>query len=498
MKRLRNVFLLLCPVVVFGCDQPPDQALIAPEPLYSKGNVTAEMAVTKGFRKHVTIAGVREHQAAFQALADASGGTRSAGSAGGDASAAYIASRLQAAGYLVTSQEFSVPFGYDVTTPILEKTTPPGISYVDRVDFRTMSYSGNGDVTATIHAVHTNDVNSGCNAAHFAGFPTGSIALVRRGTCSFRTKAVNAQAAGAAAVIIFNNVEGVLAGSLGAPALTGLPVVGTTLAAGLQLGNGVVDGSTGATVRVRVDWASEMRTVRNVIAETPGGDASRVIVVGASFDSDASGPGINLASGAAASLEIAEVFAEQERTPRNKVRFIWFAAEQNGLLGARTYVDGLSSADRARIALMLDLDMLGSPNFIRAVLDGDNSETLPGPLNPAGSGTIEDVFRRYFTASGLAFITGTLGDGSEYGPFRAAGIPVGALWSSGTNGIKTAAEAALFGGTAGAPYDPCFFLPCDTYANTSETGLHDMTDAAAHAILLFSRRNFAREPLVKP
>jgi Zn-dependent M28 family amino/carboxypeptidase len=494
VKKLRNAFLLLCPVVVFGCDQPPDQALTAPEPLYSKGDATAEMAVTQGFRKHVTLAGVREHQAAFQALANAWGGTRSTGSAGGDASAAYIESRLRAAGYLVTSQEFSVPFGNDVTPPILQQVTPFLIDFVHPDAFRTMSYSGNGDVTALIHAVHTNDVDSGCHAADFAGFPAGSIALVRRGVCTFRLKASNALAAGATAVIIFNNVEGVLAGTLGAPALDGLPVVGTTLAAGLQFQDGA---AIAANVRVRVDWASGVHTVRNLIAETAGGDASRVIVVGASFDSDASGPGINLTSGAAASLEIAEVFAEQERTPRNKLRFIWFAAEQNGQLGARAYVDGLSPADRARIALMLDLDMLGSPNFIRFVLDGDNSETPPGPPNPAGSGTIEDVFQRYFTASGLAFVTGTLGDQSEYGPFRAAGIPVSALWS-GAGGVKTVAEAAIFGGTAGAPYDPCYLLTCDTYANTNETVLHDMTDAAAHAVLLFSRRDFAREPLVNP
>ena len=45
---------------------------------------------------------------------------------------------------------------------------------------------------------------SGCEAADFAGFPAGNIALVQRGTCTFAVKALNAQAAGASAVIIFN------------------------------------------------------------------------------------------------------------------------------------------------------------------------------------------------------------------------------------------------------------------------------------------------------
>ena len=45
---------------------------------------------------------------------------------------------------------------------------------------------------------------SGCNAGDFAGFPAGKIALIQRGTCTFREKAANAEAAGAVGVVIFN------------------------------------------------------------------------------------------------------------------------------------------------------------------------------------------------------------------------------------------------------------------------------------------------------
>jgi hypothetical protein len=57
------------------------------------------------------------------------------------------------------------------------------------------------------------------------GFPGGAIALVDRGACSFVQKATNAQAAGASAVIVVNNVPGdpsTLSGS--GPAIT-IPVV---------------------------------------------------------------------------------------------------------------------------------------------------------------------------------------------------------------------------------------------------------------------------------
>ena len=45
---------------------------------------------------------------------------------------------------------------------------------------------------------------SGCSAGDFTGFTAGNIALIQRGTCNFGMKVLNAQAAGASGVIIFN------------------------------------------------------------------------------------------------------------------------------------------------------------------------------------------------------------------------------------------------------------------------------------------------------
>ena len=49
---------------------------------------------------------------------------------------------------------------------------------------------------------------------------------------------------------------------------------------------------------------------------------------------------------------------------------------------------------------------------------------------------------------------------SDYGPFIAVGIPAGGLFT-GAEVPKTAAEEALYGGVAGASYDPCYHQPCD-------------------------------------
>lgn len=475
----------------------------------------SEIQQTKGFRNAVTVAGIREHQAAFQAHSDALGGNRVASSAAYEASANYVVARMEAAGYQVSSHYFTFTYNADLTPPIFNQVSPTATSYVDGIDFSSMTFSPNGDYTAAVTAVDlvvpspvANGNTSGCETSDFAGFPAGTIALVQRGTCTFAVKAANADAAGAVAVIVFNEGQpgrtAAVAGTLGGPVTHDAPTIGTTFAIGDDLRNGVLNGPTGSTARVRVDRINEVRTTRNVIAETPGGDPNRVVVVGAHLDSVPRGPGINdNGSGSGALLEIAEVFAAQARETRNKLRFMWFGAEEFGLLGSRAYVNSLSQAERDRIELMLNFDMIGSPNYVRFVYDGDNSAFPPGPnaaVGPPGSAEIERVFADYFASQGLASEETAFSGRSDYGPFIAAGvgIPAGGLFT-GAEGVKTATQQATYGGTAGDQYDPCYHLACDTFAGTSTpyalTGLDQMSDATAHAVLLFSKRNFDKEPL---
>ena len=268
------------------------------------------------------------------------------------------------------------------------------------------------------------------------------------------------------------------------------PALGTTLALGQDLANGIASGSTGSVVTIRIDRIEEVRITHNVIAETPGGDPNRVVVIGAHLDSVPRGPGINdNGSGSATILEIAETYTAQGRVPRNKLRFIWFSAEEFGLLGSDAYVDSLSQAERDKIMAMINFDMVGSPNYVRFVYDGDNSAFPVGPgaaEGPPGSAYLEDLFVDYFNGVGLASDPTPFSGRSDYGPFIAVGIPAGGLFT-GAEGIKTAAQAATYGGTVGAQYDPCYHLACDTYANNSNTGLDQMSDAAAHVALTLSR-----------
>ncbi len=74
---------------------------------------------------------------------------------------------------------------------------------------------------------------------------------------------------------------------------------------------------------------------------------------------------------------------------------------------------------------------------------------------------------------------------SDYGPFIAANIPAGGLFT-GAEGIKTTEEAAIWGGTAGVAYDPCYHQACDTYDNINLRAYEVNSDAVAYSVLQYA------------
>lgn len=450
----------------------------------------------------VTLEGVREHQAAFQEIADDNGGTRAAGTPGYDASVDYVVERMTAAGYNVTLDEFQFLF---FPPALLQQLTPVSVTHETGV----FTASGFGDVTASVTPVDINLTlpranTSGCDGAYteaavgaaivadpagpddFAGFLAGNIALVQRGGCSFALKAYNAQAAGASAMVLFNQGndptrEGLIVGTLvvaaGTPGPVTIPVVGASFASGVSLAQ------PGSTAHIVVEEPRSVTQV-NVIAESQSGNPNNVVMAGAHLDSVQAGPGINdNGSGSAALIEVAEQMAKVK--PKNKVRFAWWGAEESGLIGSTQYVAGLSQAERDRIALYLNFDMVGSPNYVFFIYDGDDSDATGFPAGPAGSAQIEQTFERFYTSVNEPFKGTDFTGRSDYGPFIAVGIPSGGLFT-GAEGVKTAAEAAIWGGTAGQQYDPCYHLACDTYANNNDHALDVNSDAIAYAVLQYA------------
>ena len=150
--------------------------------------------------------------------------------------------------------------------------------------------------------------------------------------------------------------------------------------------------------------------------------------------------------------------------------------------------------------------MVASPNYMFGIYDGDNSGGTAAPgFIPPGSAEIEDVFERFYAERGEPFQDSEFSGRSDYGPFIAVDIPAGGLFT-GAEVPKTAAEAALYGGVAGAAYDPCYHQFCDNltgagqpaalyaalredYALIGNVNVHALdvnSDAIAAAVLTFA------------
>jgi len=476
--------------------------------------------VSKKLRRSVKLKNIRKHQQKFQEFADASDGTRASGTVGYDKSANYIAKKMRKAGYDVEVQEFNFDFFQQTGPSSFEQVTPDAVSYVDQTDYDVQQYSGSGDtgvqdfvgidlaLGADPWPADPSTSTSGCEAADFespAASVAGKIAVLQRGACAFADKAVNAEAAGAVGVVIFNQGTpdrlGLFFGTLGGPVAT-IPVVSTTYG----IGSGLA--TSNATGRIVTETISETRTTSNVIAQSKFGDPDNVVMAGAHLDSVPEGPGVHdNGSGSAAILEIALKLANRfyvndlsdwnndgepgkfaegdDEYLDNAVRFAWWGAEESGLLGSIDYVVNLPQEELDKIGVYLNFDMIGSPNFVRFVYDGDNSEGNNTIVAPPGSDVVEQVWLDYFDSQGLPTESTVIGQRSDHFAFCVSEIPCGGLFT-GAEGLKTAEQVAVYGGTEGEQYDPCYHQACDTFDNSNNEVLDQMSDAAAHAIATFA------------
>lgn len=483
------------------------------------------------FQHNIGVNGMMKHLRKFQQFADASDirvatdpsiGTRLSGSSGYDMSVDYVAERAERAGYDVEIYEFEFEAWYPAGPSALERTAPTAQTYTEGVDFSPMSQTDPGDVTAAVTAVDLdlglgNASTSGCEGVwmpdpvtgdpipntsgmdDFATFPAGDIALIQRGACTFRIKALNAAEAGAVGVILFNqgNTEarrGIINGTLSADNTSGIPVVETTYFVGEELA-----GLTGVEARVFANVFRGTETTYNVLADSPVGDPESTIVVGAHLDSVPGGPGIqDNGSGSALVLETAEQLSKAFHlsgpkagqgkgqyaglTMEHRVRFAWWGAEESGLVGSDHYVFNLPPDELAEIALYLNYDMVASPNFVRFIYDGDGSEF--GLAGPPGSDEIEAMYEDHFAGKGLATAPTQIDFRSDYAAFFDSGIPFGGLFT-GAEGIKTPAQVDVYGGTAGEQYDPCYHEACDDLSNITANGkIAYEQNADAHADVL--------------
>lgn len=421
-------------------------------------------------------------------------GYRAFYSPGYTAAAEYAEQILEDTGaFTVTRQEFEEPYSVFGDASLTVDGTVYEGSHFD------LSEGTDAPYTAPLAqpAEDADGLRLGCVADDFADIPDGAIVLVQRGVCTFEEKIGFASNAGAGAVFVYNNTrpaeEGVSPedqltnvasgprNEANAPAATLPQASGETLAALIDAAP--ADAPVEGTAEIVKEFL--IGKTFNVIADTIAGDPEDTIVIGAHLDSVPEGPGVNdNASGSAAILALAEKIAASDVPNDKRIRLALWSAEEVGLVGSTRYVADLVANDPAelgRISAYLNYDMIGSENFTVGVYDANRS-TFPaeGVDIPEGSAELEKVYTDYFDGIDQPWIDSEYSGRSDYQAFIDNGIPAGGLFS-GADDVKTAEQAAVFGGEAGVIMDRNYHTVDDTLANVSRESIDIFAPAIGNA-----------------
>ncbi|MBB5163870.1 Zn-dependent M28 family amino/carboxypeptidase [Mycobacterium sp. AZCC_0083] len=430
--------------------------------------------------QRVSTDAVMAHLTKLQQIADANGGNRAAGTPGYEASVDYIADTLRSKGFDVQIPEFELrlPFADPPTLTV-------GGTIVDSKPLEYTVGTPPDGVRGPLVPARVEDT-PGCTAADYDGLPVaGAVVLVDRGKCPFADKQTAAAERGAVALIVANNSDGKQSlGTLGPGTDVKIPVLSVSKADGARL-----RARPGDTT-IKLNAGIKTVKTRNVIAQTKTGSPHDVVVVGGHLDSVPAGPGINDdGSGVAAVLETAVQLGSSPDV-KNMVRFGFWGAEELGLLGSGDYVQSLDVEALKDIALYLNYDMIASPNPGYFTYDGDQSAPLDRDQNPPrvpeGSAGIERALAAYLRNAGKTPQDVPFSGSSDYEGFTRAGIPAGGVFTGAVSDM-TAEEAKLWGGTAGAPYDPNYHQKTDTIDHIDRTALEINGKAVAYSVGLYSQ-----------
>ncbi|WP_156448523.1 M28 family metallopeptidase [Mycobacterium sp. NAZ190054] len=463
-------------LVVAGCGRDADPV---PQPAPDAGAAT-EFA--DALAEKVTADALMAHLTRLQEIADANGGNRALGRPGYDASVEYLVEALRGKGFEVETPEF------EVRIPWAEE---PSLTVAGaEAEARPLQFTigtGPDGVSGPLVPARAEDT-PGCTADDYDGLPVqGAVVLVDRGACPFGGKQAVAADLGAVALIVANNESGpdMGAGTLGDSTDVRIPVISVTKEVGERL-----RGQQGAAAAINLNAGVRVERTRNVIAQTATGSTADVVMVGAHLDSVEEGPGINdNGSGVAAVLETA---LQLGSTPDvvNAVRFGFWGAEEQGLLGSADYVASLDEEALKDIALYLNFDMIGSPNPGYFTMDGNQSTPpRPGegvPRVPEGSAGIERTLTAYLDRAGKPGQDTSFNGRSDYDGFTRAGVPAGGLFS-GAEEKMSAEQAELWGGEAEQPFDPNYHKDSDTLGHIDRTAMQIHGSGVAFAVGLYAQ-----------
>ncbi|WP_428912114.1 M28 family peptidase [Niallia sp. Krafla_26] len=409
-----------------------------------KENLQSDQAFDNRIVKRIKVDNIYNH------IVKLSENPRVAGTPGEDAAVEYIKSQFESYGYDTEVQPFEI---YSYTAPSLIELKVDGMNFEQApLDF---SYGVNGEVTADLV-----DAGLGATSDFAEKDVEGKIALIERGGFSFAEKILNASKAGAAGVIIYNNTDGVLNGTLGEPNDKYVPAVAITQEQGTELKERLENGET-VTATLKIEGAETDKAIsHNVVAtkEATHKSTNQLILVGAHHDSVDGAPGANDdASGTATVLELARVFANAPTD--TDIRFVTFGAEENGLLGSYEFVERMTQEDYDRTVGMFQMDMVGSKDagdLIMYTTDGDKNTVTD--LGAAAGARL--------SKTGEATAYGMQGR-SDHVPFSEIGLP-----------------SALF---IHAPVEPWYHSPEDTIDKISKEKLKEVSNIVGAAVYQVAR-----------
>ena len=322
--------------------------------------------------------------------------------------AAYVAAQLEAVGYVVAIEEFDVRVPFNDASVAIEGEGGPISAF-------PLGESESGEASGRLVFAGLGD------SADFAGAEAeGAIVLLDRGVLTFARKAANAQAAGAAGVVIVNSGPGDLFGTLGRDAAVSIPVIGVAGSLGSALR---ALAAVGAEVSIRSRTSSEEQTSQNVVGRPEDGECSAYL--GAHYDTVPGSPGANdNASGTALLIELARV--SRSEGIGEGLCFIAFGAEEIGLFGSQAFVE---AHDVSAATFMLNFDMVARIG----------ERTGDGARFVAGDEALADRAASVATDLGYGIPRGAFprGTSSDHVSFSAAGVPAITVHSGGSDFIHT-------------------------------------------------------------
>ncbi|TKI55991.1 M28 family peptidase [Brevibacillus antibioticus] len=330
------------------------------------------------------------------------------------AAAVYVENTLRSYGYKTKLDPFSYYTYKKPTTLSLTMEEWPGQKWT----VSGFAFGINGTATAEV-------VDAGLGrAVDFANDASrGKIALVKRGEIPFGEKVRQAAAAGAVALIIWNDREEGWNASLGEPLDIAVPVIALSKSDGTRLQKRIMDKRpVKGTVKVNGAVTTKQTSYNIVASRKPNqNDTGQVVMISAHHDSAGLSAGANYnGSGVAALLEIARNMADKPID--TEVRFVSFGAVTSGSRGPIAYANALSAKERQAMIAAFYVEGVGSQKTELVATNPLGNENLPIQLLRAAGVSPSD---KAGTREGI-------GAASSLG---AAGIPTALVTSAGTGQV---------------------------------------------------------------